>query len=37
MEEIGSIWLVHYMLSTNEEDATAWYIFLMSLIKLNLL
>lgn len=27
MEEIGSIWLVHYMLSTNEEDATAWYIF----------
>ena len=27
MEEIGSIWLVHYMFSTNEEDATARYIF----------
>ncbi len=27
MEEIGSIWLVHYMLATNEEDATSWYIF----------
>lgn len=27
MEEIGSIWLVHYMLANNEEDATAWYIF----------
>lgn len=27
MEEIGSIWLVHYMLAINEEDATSWYIF----------
>ncbi len=27
MEEIGSIWLTHYMLASNEEDATAWYIF----------
>lgn len=26
-EEIGSLWLVHYMISTNESDATAWYIF----------
>ncbi len=27
MEEIGSIWLVHYMLATNAGDATSWYIF----------
>lgn len=27
MEEIGSLWLVHYMIATNENDATAWYIF----------
>lgn len=27
MEEIGSLWLVHYMIATNEDDATAWYIF----------
>lgn len=27
MEEIGSIWLVHLMLATNEDDATSWYLF----------
>lgn len=27
MEELGSLWLVHYMLATNEEDATSWYLF----------
>lgn len=27
MEELGTIWLVHYMLATNEEDATSWYLF----------
>lgn len=27
MEEIGSIWLVHLMLTSNEEDATSWYLF----------
>lgn len=27
MEEIGSLWLVHYMLATNEDDATSWYLF----------
>lgn len=27
MEEIGSIWLVHYMLATNENEATSWYLF----------
>lgn len=27
MEEIGSIWLVHYMLAINKNDATSWYIF----------
>lgn len=27
MEEIGSIWLVHYMMATNLNDATSWYIF----------
>ena len=26
-EEIGSLWLVHYMISSNENDATAWYVF----------
>ena len=27
MEEIGSLWLVHYMLTANEDDATSWYLF----------
>lgn len=27
MEEIGSIWLVHYMLAMNNAEATSWYIF----------
>ncbi len=27
MEEIGSIWLVHYMLAMNSDEATSWYIF----------
>lgn len=27
MEEIGSIWLVHYMMAINLNDATSWYIF----------
>lgn len=27
MEEIGSLWLVHYMLAANEDDATSWYLF----------
>lgn len=27
MEEIGSIWFVHYMMATNINDATSWYIF----------
>ena len=27
MEEIGSIWLVHYMLATNEDEASSWYLF----------
>lgn len=27
MEEMGTLWLLHYMLSTNIEDATAWYYF----------
>lgn len=27
IEEIGSIWLIHYMLATNSDDATSWYIF----------
>lgn len=26
MEEVGSIWLVHYMLVSNERDATSWYL-----------
>lgn len=33
MEEIGSIWLVHYKLATNYNDATAWYIFFNEFIK----
>lgn len=27
MEEIGSIWLVHFMLASNEDEATSWYLF----------
>ena len=27
IEEIGTLWLLHYKLSTNEADATAWYYF----------
>lgn len=27
MEEMGTLWLLHYMLSTNIDDATAWYYF----------
>ena len=27
MEEVGSLWLVHYMLATNKDEATAWYLF----------
>ncbi|MCR5796543.1 MAG: DUF4007 family protein [Eubacterium sp.] len=26
-EEIGSLWLVHYALATNEDNATSWYLF----------
>lgn len=26
-EEIGSLWLVNYMIASNENDATAWYLF----------
>lgn len=26
-EEIGSLWIVHYMIVSNKNDATAWYIF----------
>jgi hypothetical protein len=26
-EEMGTLWLLHYKLSTNQEDATAWYFF----------
>ena len=26
-EEIGTLWLLHYQLATNREDATAWYYF----------
>lgn len=26
-EEIGTLWLVHYALATNEREATAWYVF----------
>jgi hypothetical protein len=27
IEEIGTLWLLHYKLATNETDATAWYYF----------
>lgn len=27
MEEIGTLWLLHYKLATNADDATAWYYF----------
>lgn len=27
MEEMGTLWLLHYMLSTNIDNATAWYYF----------
>jgi hypothetical protein len=27
IEEIGTLWLLHYKLATNEPDATAWYYF----------
>jgi len=27
IEEIGTLWLLHYKLATNEVDATAWYYF----------
>ena len=27
MEEFGTLWLLHYKLSTNKDEATAWYIF----------
>jgi hypothetical protein len=27
MEELGSLWLLHYNLATNQADATAWYYF----------
>ncbi|MBS3974003.1 MAG: DUF4007 family protein [Actinobacteria bacterium] len=27
IEEIGTLWLLHYKLATNEADATAWYYF----------
>lgn len=27
IEEIGTLWLLHYKLATNESDATAWYYF----------
>lgn len=26
-EEIGTLWLIHYKLACNEDEATAWYIF----------
>lgn len=26
-EEVGTLWLVHYALATNVEEATSWYIF----------
>ena len=26
-EEIGTLWLIHYVLASNLDDATAWYIF----------
>lgn len=27
MEEMGTLWLLHYKLASNAEDATAWYYF----------
>jgi hypothetical protein len=27
VEELGTLWLLHYRLATNQEDATAWYYF----------
>lgn len=27
MEELGTLWLIHYYLATNSEEATAWYFF----------
>lgn len=27
IEEMGTLWLLHYKLATNEADATAWYFF----------
>jgi hypothetical protein len=27
IEEMGSLWLLHYQLATNQEEATAWYYF----------
>lgn len=27
IEEIGTLWFLHYNLATNEDDATAWYFF----------
>jgi hypothetical protein len=27
MEELGTLWLLHYRLATNKEEATAWYFF----------
>jgi len=27
IEEIGTLWLLHYKLTTNKDDATAWYYF----------
>jgi hypothetical protein len=27
MEELGTLWLLHYKLATNKDEATAWYVF----------
>jgi hypothetical protein len=27
IEEMGTLWLLHYMLASNKEEATAWYFF----------
>ena len=27
IEEMGTLWLLHYMLATNKKEATAWYFF----------
>lgn len=37
MEEIGTLWLLHYKLSTQQEEATAWYYFFneFSLLEFN--